>query len=125
MLAGLLAAYLIFSGGGGFAAKMFGKDTQALVRDVVPDHARAAAAVQTLKRGEKEMEAAGKRFEKIAKQFTDADEAQTAGLAALEPLMRQAWDERKATQQACLDRLFELKGSLTAEEWAKIFAGLK
>ena len=80
MLAGLLAAYLIFSGGGGFAAKMFGKDTQALVRDVVPDHARAAAAVQTLKQGEKEMEAAGKRFEKIAKQFTDADEAQSAGL---------------------------------------------
>ena len=51
MLAGLLAAYLIFSGGGGFAAKMFGKDTQALVRDVVPDQSRAAAAVQTLKQG--------------------------------------------------------------------------
>jgi hypothetical protein len=125
MLAGLLAAYLIFSGGGGFAAKMFGKDTQALVRSVVSDQSRAAAAVQTLKQGEKDMEAAGKRFEKIAKAFTETDELQSAGLDALEPLMRQAWDERKATQQACLDRLFELKGSLTEKEWTKIFASLK
>lgn len=92
---------------------------------LVAGAALAAAAVQTLKQGEKEMEAAGKRFEKIAKQFTEADEAQTAGLDALEPLMRQAWDERKTTQQACLDRLFELKESLTQEEWAKVFATLK
>ena len=32
MLVALLAGFLIFSGGDGFAAKLFNKDTQTLVR---------------------------------------------------------------------------------------------
>ena len=42
-----LLGVLFFSsmGGGGFGEKMFGKDTQAVVREVVPDQARADVAI--------------------------------------------------------------------------------
>jgi hypothetical protein len=125
MLAALLTAYLVFSGNGGFAAKMFGKDTQALVRAVVSDPARAAAAVQTLKQGDKELKAIAKQFEKIAKGFTKADEAQSAGLDELTPFMQQASEQRRVTRKKSLDRLFELRQTLTKEEWSKVFATLK
>ena len=125
MLAALLAGYLIFSGGGGFAAKLFGKDTQATVREVVSDPARAAAATETLKQGQKDLEAIGKEFEKIAKAFSKADEAQSAGLDELTPFMQQASEQRRVTQKKSLDRLFELRQTLTKEEWSKVFATLK
>ena len=125
MLAALLTAYLIVSAGGGFAGKMFGKDTQSLVRDMVPDPARAAAAVETLKAGDKELKGRAKEFEKIAKEFAAADESQAAGLDVLAPIVAKASEQRQLTQKACLDRVFELRESLTEEEWGKVLATLK
>lgn len=125
MLAALLTAYLVFSGGGGFAGKMFGKDTQALVREVVSDPARAAVAVETLKRGNKELKAIGKQFEDIAKAFSKADEDPSAGLEELTAAMARASEQRRVTQEVCLDRVFELRQALTEEEWGKVLATLK
>jgi len=125
MLAALLTAYLIFSGGNGFAAKMFGKDTQTLVRQVVSEQARADAAVRTLKQGQKDFEAGAKQFEEIAKAFSRADEAQAAGLDALTPFMQRATEQRRILQQKSLDRMFELRRTLTQEEWRKVFESLK
>ena len=60
MLWALLGVLLFSSmGSGGFGEKMFGKDTQAVVREAVPDRARAEAAVETLKKGDKVITASG------------------------------------------------------------------
>lgn len=125
MIAALLAAYLILSGGGGFAAEFFSKDKQEMVGKVVPDQARAAAAVATIKQGREALEDSGKRLQKITKEFSAADEAQSAGVEALTPFMQQVLDERKAAQTASLDRMFELRRSLTAEEWGKLYGAPK
>ena len=125
MLAALLTTYLILSGGGGFAARLFGKDTQAAVRQIVSDPARAEAASQILKQGLKDLETSGKQFDRIAKAFSKADEAQAAGLEELAPLMKQASEERRAVQGKSLDRLFDLRKNLTEEEWGRLLATLK
>jgi hypothetical protein len=125
MLVALLAGFLLFSGGNGFAAKMFGKDTVAAVHKVVADPARADAAVRTIKQGQKDLEEAGKQFSKITKEFSAADEAQSAGLEVLTPFMQQAFDERRIVQARTLDRMFELRKTLTEDEWKALFATLK
>lgn len=125
MLAALLAGYLIFSGGGGFAATLFGKDTQAAVRAVVAEPARADAAVRTLKQGQKELERAGKELERLVKDFGKADADQAAGLDRLTPFLERASEQRRAEQKLTLDRLFELRQSLTPEEWQALLERLK
>lgn len=125
MLAALLAGFLIFSGGDGFAAKLFNKDTQALVREVVSDPARAETAVQSLKQGQKELEDLGKQLEKVAKDFTTTDKDQSAGLDQLTPLMQRASELRRLEQGKILDRLFELRETLTPEEWGALLERMR
>jgi hypothetical protein len=124
MLAALLMGLLFFSGGG-FTAGIFGKDTQAVVRGVVADPVRAEAALQTLKRGSKDLEPITKRLGKIAKAFGKTDKVQTAGLDELTPFLQQASEQRRIAQATTLDRVFELRQTLTEGEWSKVFATLK
>ena len=125
MAVALLTTLLIFHGGGGFAAQLFGEGNQALVSEVVSDPARAAAAVQVMKEGQKDLEATAKQFETIAKAFSAMDETQSAGLDQLMPFMRQASEQRRVAQAMSLDRVFELRETLTQEEWNAVFAKLK
>jgi len=125
MLAALLVGFLVFSGGNGFAGKMFGKDTRALVRQVVSDPVRADEAAQTLELGQQDLEAIGKQFEKIVKGFSKTDEAQSAGLDELMPFMQQASEQRRNVQRVSLDRMFDLREILTVDEWNVLFAKLK
>ena len=125
MLAALLVGFLVFSGGNGFAAKMFGKDTRALVRQVVSDPARADEAARTLDLGQQDLEAIGKRFEKIVKDFSATDEDQAAGFEELVPYMQLASEQRRNVQRVSLDRMFDLRQILTADEWNALFARLK
>jgi hypothetical protein len=125
MLAALLVGFLVFSGGNGFAAKMFGKDTRALVRQVVSDPARADEAARTLELGQQDLEAIGKRFEKIVKEFSATDEDQAAGFDELLPYMQLASEQRRNVQRVSLDRMFDLREILTEEEWNAVFAKLK
>lgn len=125
MLAALVAGFLIFSGGNGFAARMFSKDTQAVVREVVADPSRAEAADRTIELGRQDLEGLGKQFEKIAKGFSKADEVQSAGLDELSPFMQQAFGVRRSEQEKAVDRLFELREALTADEWSTMLARLK
>jgi hypothetical protein len=124
MLAALLMGILFFSGGG-FTAKIFGKDTQAVVREVVSDPARAEVAMQTLKHGNKDLKPITKQLDKIARDFSKADEAQSAGLDVLTPFLQQASEQRRIAQSKSLDRVFELRKTLTEEEWNAIFAKLE
>jgi len=125
MLAALLVGFLVFSGGNGFAAKMFGKDTRALVRQVVSDPARADEAARTLDLGQQDLEAIGKRFEKIVKEFSATDEDQAAGFEELLPYMQLASEQRRNVQRVSLDRMYDLRRILTEDEWNALFAKLK
>jgi len=121
-----LLGYLLFSSmGGGFQEKMFGKDTQALVREVVSDPARAEVATETLKQGDKDLENIAKEVGKIAKAFGKADEAQSAGLAELTPFVDRVFEQRRIAQKTSLDRIIELRKTLTEEEWNHVLARLK
>ncbi|PWB78897.1 MAG: hypothetical protein C3F15_00640 [Holophagae bacterium] len=122
MLAALLVGFLVFSGGNGLAAKMFGKDTRALVRQVVADPERAEAAVQELELGQQDLEAIGKRFEKIVKEFSATDEDQAAGFDDLLPYLQLASEQRRNVQRVSLDRMFDLRQILTEDEWSTLFA---
>jgi len=117
MLAALLTGFLLFSGGNGLVARIFDKHTQASVREVVSDKARADAAVRTLKQGQHELKEAGKQFEKIAKAFNAVDKAQEAGYDQLAPIMERTFEQRHLAQGKTFDRLFELRTNLTEEEW--------
>jgi hypothetical protein len=125
MLAALLVGFLVFSGGNGFAAKMFGKDTRALVRQVVSDPLRADEAAHTLELGQQDLEAIGKQFEKIAKEFGATDEDQEAGFDELVPYMQLASEQRRNVQRVSLDRMFDLREILTVDEWNVLFAKLR
>ena len=117
MLAARLTGFLLFSGGNGLAARIFDKHTQAPVREVVSDKARADAAVRTLKQGQHELKEVGKQLEKIAKAFNAEDKAQAAGYDRLAPIMERTFEQRHLAQAKTLDRLFELRTNLTEQEW--------
>jgi hypothetical protein len=125
MLAALLAGFLIFSGGDGFAAKMFGKDTQAVVRQVVAAPERADAAVRELELGQQDLESVGKQIETLVKEFSTADEDQATGFDELLPYLQMASEQRRNAQRVSLDRMFDLRQILTEDEWTALFAKLK
>ena len=125
MLAALLVGFLVFSGGNGFAAKMFGKDTRALVRQVVADPERADEAARTLELGQQGLSDIGKQFEKIVKEFSATDEDQAAGFDELLPYMQLASEQRRNVQRQSLDRMFDLREILTVDEWNVLFAKLR
>ncbi len=124
MLAALLMGLLFFSGGG-FTAKIFGKDTQAVVREVVSDPAREEVAMQTLKHGNEDLKPIMKQLDKIAGDFSKVDETQSVGLDVLTPFLQRASEQRRTAQSKSLDRLFELRQTLTEEEWSKVFAKVR
>jgi ribosome-binding ATPase YchF (GTP1/OBG family) len=125
MLAALLVGFLVFSGGNGFAAKMFGKDTRALVRQVVEDPERADAAVRELELGQQDLESVGKQLETLVKDFSTTDEDQASGLDELLPYLQMASEQRRNAQRVSLDRMFDLREILTEDEWDALFVRLK
>ncbi len=125
MIAALIAGLLLLTmGGDGVALELFTKDMQDAVNEVVADEARAAAAEKIFEQGRKDLETFSKGFEEIAKEFRAADEDQSAGLDRLTPLMEQGIAARRRGQAAVLDRLFELRGTMTESEWEATFAKL-
>jgi predicted nucleic acid-binding Zn-ribbon protein len=126
MIWALLAAYFLSGGIGGVSGSMLTpaaiKQLSKQVESVVADPARAEAAQQSLVELRKEVKAFEKKFAKSGKQLTnifknyaaDADQA----LALFEDL-NSDWE---VSQQTALDLRFELRDSLTEEEWAALFA---
>ena len=127
MIWALLAAYFLGGGVGGVSGSML--TTAALdqlskqTATVVVDPARAAAAQQTLAELRKEVKAFEKTFARSGKQLTRSYKDHAAdfdqALAILDDL-NSGW---AVSQQRALDLRFELRASLTEEEWAALFAG--
>ena len=125
MIWALLAIY--FLGGGGVggsiltpaAVKQIGKRVEAEVTDA----ARVEAATQTLAELKAEVKGFEKIFAKSGKELSGLYKDHGAGadrmLAALDSLNTE-WE---ASQQRAIDLRFDLKESLTEEEWAAVFEG--
>lgn len=123
MLIALLAVF--FLGGGGIggsvltpaAVKEIGKQIEAEVTDA----ARVEAAALTLAELKAEIKGFEKIFAKSGKELNGLYKDHGAGadrmLAALDSLNTH-WE---ASQQRAIDLRFDLKESLTEEEWAAVF----
>jgi len=122
----LMAWYFFGGGSDGGSGALLTTTTVSQIREsvaiVVEDPARSAAAKATLddmgrisKRFEKAFSASGK---KLYRAYRDYDARGDAVDAVLEELNR----EWAADQQQALDLRFELRDTLTREEWAELFA---
>ena len=125
MLMALLAAYLL--GGGGLGGSILSpaavKQMSMQVEVTVVESARAEVAAETLAELKVEIKGFDKKFAKSGKELIELykDHNADAGqmLAVLEEL-NAGWE---ASQQRGIDLRFELKESLTEEEWAAVFGG--
>ena len=125
MIWALLAAYLLSGGGvsGSMLTSATVKQLSKQTETVVVEPARAEAARQILAQQRKEVKAFEKLFAKSGSQLTkfykdhtaDADQAQ----AVLDDL-NTSW---ATAQQRAIDLRFELRDTLTREEWAALFPG--
>jgi len=127
MIWALLAAYFLGGGVGGVSGGMLTpasvKQLSARTEEVIVDSARAEAAQQTLAELRKEVKAFQKTFSKSGKQlnksYKDHADGGNQALLILDEL-NSGWE---VSQQRAIDLRFELRDSMTEEEWAALFAG--
>ena len=123
MIWALLAAYFLSGGISGSAlTTAVVKELSEQVETIVAEPARADAAQQTFKELRKEVKAFEKMFGKtgrqLSKSYKDHAADRDQALALLEDL-NSGWE---ASQQRALNLRFELRASLTEEEWTALFA---
>lgn len=123
MLIALLMAFLLGGGGasGAILTSTSVKQIDKQIEAAVSDPARAEAAVATvadlkteIKRFEKKFAKSGKQLTKLYKDH-DADGNQ---MSAVLGELNAGWE---ASQERAIELRFELKESLTEEEWAAVF----
>ena len=125
MIWALLAAYFLSGGMGVSGAMLTADSTKELsqrVDRVIADSDRAEEAQKTLAALRKDAKAFQKVFAKSGKQLSKsyrdhADDGEQA-LVILDELNAD-WE---VAQQQAIDARFELRESMTAEEWAELFA---
>jgi len=127
MLWALLIAFFLGSGVGGVSGSILTpaavKQASEKAQSVIADPARAEAARQILVELRKEARAFERIFLKSGKQLTkfykdhaaDADQALT--------LLGNLNTNWQASQQHVVDLRFELRDTMTEEEWILLFAG--
>ena len=126
MIWALLAAYFLGGGVGGASGGMLTpasvKQLSARAEEVIVDSARAEAAQQTLAELRKEVKAFQKTFSKsgkhLDKSYKDHADGGDQALLILDEL-NSGW---QVSQQRAIDLRFELKDSMTEEEWTVLFA---
>ena len=123
--AAVLTMYLLLGGHAMFGSDIFGKETGAAIKKVVSDEGRKAEASRVVEQARKQLEATTKRASKIAKEFQKADEGQAAGRAELQPYLDSMAAERARGQKETLDSIFDLRKSLTEDDWKAVFAPSK
>ncbi len=125
MLIALLAVF--FFGGGGIggsiltpaAVKQIGKEIEAQVTDAV----RVEAAAQTLAELKAEIKGFEKIFAKSGKELSALYKDHGAGADRMFAVLDSLSTDWEASQQRAIDLRFDLKESLTEEEWAAVFEG--
>jgi len=119
----LLAAYFL---GGGVSGSMLTsasvKQLNEQAEEVIADPARAEAARQTLTELRQEVKAFQKLFSKSGRQLNKFYKDHAADVNQALAVLEELNSRRDASQQRAIDLRFELRDSLTEEEWAALFA---
>ena len=127
MIWALLAAYFLGGGVGGVSGGMLTpasvKQLSERTEEVITDPARSEAAQQSLAELRKEVRAFQRTFSKSDKQLNKSYKNHAAdinqALAVLDDL-NSGW---ALSQERAIDLRFELRDSMTEEEWTALFAG--
>ena len=125
MIWALLAAYFLGGGVGGASGGMLTpasvKQLGTRTEEVIMDSVRSEAAQETLVELRKEVKAFQKTFSKSDKQlkkfYKDHSDGGSQALLVLDEL-NVDWE---VSQQRAIDLRFELRDSMTEEEWAALF----
>lgn len=126
MIWALLAAYFLGGGVGGVGGSMLTsasvKQLSERTEEVITEPARVEVAKQTLAELDKEVKAFHKTFGRSGKQlnksYKDHADRGNQALVILDEL-NSSWE---VSQQRAIDLRFELRDSMTEEEWAELFA---
>ncbi len=125
MLMALLAAYLL--GGGGLGGSILTpaavKQMSKQVEVTVVDPARAEAAAETLAELKVEIKGFDKKFAKSGKELTKLYKDHGADGDQMLAVLAELNADWEGSQQRGIDLRFELRESLTEEEWAAVFGG--
>ncbi|MCH8106280.1 MAG: hypothetical protein IIC58_12380 [Proteobacteria bacterium] len=120
----LLAVYLF---GGGVGASLL---TPAAIDEIgerveviVTDSARSEAALQTLTELKDEVESFNKLVSKSDEELRDLYEDHGADANEMITIVDESGAVWQASQVHAIELRFQLKASLTAEEWAAVFVG--
>jgi len=127
IIALLTAMYVLLGGAAGVtggalnpaAVKQIGKQVEV----AVTDPARAEAAAETLGELKTEIKAFEKAFSKSGKELTKLYKDHEADADQMLAVLDELGSDWEATQQRAIDLRFDLKKSLTEEEWAEVFDG--
>jgi len=121
----LLAAYLL--GGGGLGGSILTpaavKQMSKQVEVTVADPARAEAAAETLAELKVEIKGFDKKFAKSGKELTKLYKDHGADGDQMLAVLAELNADWEGSQQRGIDLRFELRESLTEEEWAAVFGG--
>ena len=127
IIALLTALYLLLGGGanvmGGALTPAAVKQISKLVEVAVTDPARAEAAAETLAELKTEIKDFEKAFKKSGKELTNLYKDHEADADQMLAVLEELGSDWEATQHRALDLRFDLKKSLTEEEWAEVFGG--
>jgi hypothetical protein len=125
MIWALLAGYFLMGSGavgGGLLTPAGLKQTSARTEVVIEDPSREEAAQETLAKLGKEVKAFEKMFTKSGKELTKSYKDHASSIEqehATQGVLNSNW---KVAQQRALDLRFELKASMTEEEWMELFS---
>jgi hypothetical protein len=125
IVAAVLTLSLLLGGHAMFGSELFSKDTDATIKKVVSDAGRQKEALRIVGQARDRLEATMKRASKVAKEFQKADESQAAGRDQLQPFLDSLSAERTRGQKETLDSVFDLRSSLTEDDWKAVFAPSK
>jgi len=125
MIWALLAAYFLGGGGvsGGILTPASVKQLSAQTTEVIVDSARAEAAQQTLSELRKEVKAFQKTFTKSGKQLNKSYKDHADGGDDALDILQELNTNWEQAQQRAIDLRFELRESMTEEEWDVLIAG--
>ncbi len=125
IVAAVLSLSLLLGGHAMSGSDLFSKETDAVIRKLVSDQGRQKEALRIVGQARDRFEVTMKRVSKVAKEYQKADEKQAAGRAELQPYVDSLAAERMRGQKETLDSVFELRKSLTEDDWKAVFAPAK
>jgi len=123
MIAGTIALIAVLLGfGASTGTSVLPKEVQKRLEQVITEPARAERAVAEWKGLQKEMEGFTRELKGLRTRVYAADDARSAGVAELEPIIAGFEPTRRAAQEKAIDHLLAIRHAMTREEWDALFS---